>query len=34
MNTEHHIAIQLKTLRPGGFLETPDLRLKLIFYSA
>jgi DNA replication protein DnaC len=28
MNIEHHIAIQLKTLRLGGFLETMDLRIK------
>lgn len=27
MNTEHHLASQLKTLRLGGFLETLDLRL-------
>lgn len=28
MNTEHHLAGQLKSLRLGGFLETLDLRLK------
>lgn len=28
MNTEHHLAAQLRTLRLGGFLETMELRLK------